>query len=68
MDYLIYGADSKGSRTQLAHTPSARAAKAYRDSRNNSRTKVVVYGPEGELTENELDTLAAREDRLGMRY
>jgi len=68
MEYLIYGVDSKGSRTQLAHTPSARAAKTYRDSRSSSKTKIVVVGPPGELTTDELDTLAVREDRLGMRY
>ncbi len=67
-DYLIYGVDSKDNRTQVAHTPSARAAKTYRDRKGGPWKEIIVAGPDGDLSVAELDGLSATEDRLGKRY
>lgn len=68
MDFLIYGVDRKGKRTRLAHTPSARAARTYRDSRSSQTMEVVVCHADVELSGDELDLLAARDDRLSSRF
>jgi len=68
MDYLIYAVDKKGKRTQLASTPSAWAAKAYRASPSRLDMEIVVFGSDGELSKDELDELATRENRLRRRF
>jgi len=68
MDFQIYGLDPKGKRTRLAHTPSARAARLYHGTRSSESMKVVVCFADTELSGDELDVLAARDDRLSKRF
>lgn len=64
LNYLVYGVDRNGKRTQVASTPSARAAKTYRDAGNSPWASTIVFGSDGELTRAELDQLARLEQRL----
>ena len=64
LNYLVYGIDRNGKRTQVASTPSARAAQTYRDAGNSPWAKTIVYGSEGPLTRADLDRLAQLEQRL----
>lgn len=68
INYLIHGVDCDGSRTQVAHTSSARAAKAFRDKANGQWEKILVFDANDELSVADLDRLSETEDRQAKRY